>query len=142
MLQPSQVYQNSNQWFITSPMSVLKSCVRSRQSHLRCTQGRPLLHEAKPSYIFSILKPHGQSSRSPVRLPPPEAKLSYVYLILKPHGQISKSPVRLLSHEAKPSYVYKILKNVTSPDWSQAVVCVSIPSMYPRSGYYLVSNNP
>ena len=35
---------------------------------------------------YSILKPHGQSSRSPFRLLLREAKPSYVYSILKPHG--------------------------------------------------------
>ena len=34
--------------------------------------------EAKPSCVYSILKPHGQSSRSQVRLLPCKAKLSYV----------------------------------------------------------------
>ena len=46
--------------------------------------------------------------------------------------------------EAKPSYVYSILKphfRVSSPPWSlsQAVVCVSTPRKYPRSGYFLVN---
>ena len=41
--------------------------------------------EAKPRYVYSILKPHGQSSKSPIRLLPPEAKPSYIYSILKPH---------------------------------------------------------
>ena len=65
---------------------------------------------AKPRYVYSILKPHGQSSNSQVRLLLSEAKPSYVYSILKPHGLSSKSPVRLLLSEAKPSYVYSILK--------------------------------
>ena len=43
--------------------------------------------EAKPRYVYSILKPTGQNSRSPVRLLLSEAKPSYVYSILKPHGQ-------------------------------------------------------
>ena len=47
--------------------------------------------------------------------------------------------------EAKPSYVYSILKphfRVSSPpqNGSQAVVCVSTPRMYPRSGYFPVSH--
>ena len=53
-------------------------------------QVRPLLSEAKPSYVYSILKPHGQSSKSQVRLLLSEAKPSCVYSILKPHGQSSK----------------------------------------------------
>ena len=66
--------------------------------------------EAKPSYVYSILKPHGQSFNSQVRLLLSEAKPSYIYSILKPHGQSSNSQVRLLLSEAKPSYVYSILK--------------------------------
>ena len=45
-----------------------------------------------------------------------EAKLSYVYSILKPHFRVSSPP----------------------QSWSQAVVCVSTPRKYPRSGYFLV----
>ena len=63
--QPSEAYQNFSQCFITSlVLSQAILCV----AHLRCTQGRPLLREAKPSYVYLILKRHGQSSRSPVRL--------------------------------------------------------------------------
>ena len=68
-----------------------------------------------------------------------KAKLRYVYSISKPHGQSFKSPVRLLSCEAKPSYVHTILKNIPPQSRSQAVVCVSTPRMYPRSGYFLVT---
>ena len=57
---------------------------------------RPLLSEAKPSYVYSILKPHGQSSRSPVRPLLSEAKPSCVYSILKPHGKSSRGPGRQL----------------------------------------------
>ena len=71
---------------------------------------RPLLSEAKPSYVYSILKPHGQSSKRQVWLLLSEAKPSCVYSILKPHGQSFRRPVRLLLSEAKPSYVYSILK--------------------------------
>ena len=70
---------------------------------------RLLLSEAKPSYIYSIWKPHGQSSKSKVRLLLSEVRPIYLYLILKPHGQSSKSPVRLLPYEGKLSYVYTIL---------------------------------
>ena len=52
--------------------------------------------KAKPRYVYSIVKPHGQRSKSQVRLLLSEAKLSYVYSILKPHGQSSRSPVRPL----------------------------------------------
>ena len=64
-------------------------------------QVRLLLSEAKPSYVYSTLKPPGLLS---------EAMPSYVYSILKPHGQSSRSQVRALLCEAKPSYVYSILK--------------------------------
>ena len=57
---------------------------------------RPLLSEAKPSCVYSILKPHGQSSKREVRPLLSEAKLSCVYSILKPHGQSSRCQVRLL----------------------------------------------
>ena len=48
--------------------------------------------------------------------------------------------------EAKPSYIYSILKphfRVSSPpqSWSQAVVCISTPRKYSRSGYFLVAYN-
>ena len=66
--------------------------------------------EAKPRYVYSILKPHGQSFRRQVRLLLNEAKLSYVYSILRLHCQSSRSPVRLPLSEEKPSYVYSILK--------------------------------
>ena len=50
-----------------------------------------------------------------------------------------QKPVRPLSCEAKPSYVHTILKKTSPPQsQSQAVVCVSTPRMYPRSGYFLV----
>ena len=102
-------------------------------------QVRLLLSEAKPSYVYSILKPHDQSSISTVQPLQCKAKPSYLYLILKPHGQSSKSPVRLLPSEVKLSYEYTILKKTSTPQSrSQAVVCVSTPRMYPRSGYFLV----
>ena len=66
--------------------------------------------EAKPGYVYSILKPHIHNSSSPVQPLLCEVKPSYIYSILKPHGQSSRSPVRLLLREAKPSYVYSILK--------------------------------
>ena len=71
---------------------------------------RPLLSEEKPSYVYSILKPHGQSSRSPVTLLPCKAKPSCVHLILKPHDLSSIILVRLLPRKMNPSYIYSILK--------------------------------
>jgi len=86
---------------------------------------------------------HFGSPSDPSRTTAAEAKPRYVYLILKPHGQSSKSPVRPLLREAKPRCVYSILKPhgqsfITSPSRSKAVVCVSTPRMYLRSGYFLV----
>ena len=115
-------------------------------------QVRLLLREAKPSYVFSILKPHSQSFRSPVRLLLSKAKLSYVYWILKPYGQSSRSLVRLLLCEAELCIldfkitwsaklrIYNLKKTSLPQSRSQAVVCVSTPRMYPRSGYFLVIN--
>ena len=54
--------------------------------------------------MYTILKPHGKSSRSTVRPLLSKAKLSNIYSILKPHGQSSRGPVRLLLSEATPSY--------------------------------------
>ena len=71
---------------------------------------RPLLSEAKESYVYSILEPHGQSSKREVQPLLSEAKPSCIYSILKPHGQSSKREVQLLLSEAKPIYIYSILK--------------------------------
>ena len=82
---------------------------------------------------------HFRSPSDPSQTAVAEAKPRYVYLILKPHGQSSKSPIRLLPREAKPSYVYTIFKKPSpTQSQSQAVVCVSTPRKYPRSGYFLV----
>ena len=64
---------------------------------------RPLLSKAKPSCVYSILKPHGQSFRRPVRPLLSEAKPNYVYSILKPPGHSSRSQSDRL-REVKPSY--------------------------------------
>ena len=53
-----------------------------------------------------------------------EAKLRYVYSILKPHSQSSESPVRLLPREAKPSYVYTFLKKHHLPRVGPKQLCV------------------
>ena len=81
--------------------------------------------KAKPRYVYSILKPYGQSSRSPVRVLLREAKPRYIYSILKTHGQSSKSPVRPLPHEAKPSYVYTIFKKHYLPRVGPKQLCAS-----------------
>ena len=69
-----------------------------------------LARQNQATYIYSILKPHGQSLRRQVRLLLSEAKPSYIFSFLKPHGQSSRSQVRPLLSEAKPSYIYSILK--------------------------------
>ena len=43
--------------------------------------------EAKPRCVYSILKPHGQSSRCQVRLLPPRRSQGAYTQFLKPHGQ-------------------------------------------------------
>ena len=62
-----------------------------------------------------------------------EAKPRYVYSILKPHGQSSKSPIRSLSHEAKPSYVYTILKKHHLPRVCPKQLCASAHLGYTRA---------
>ena len=84
---------------------------------------RPLLSEAKPSYVYSILKSYGQSSRSLIRLLLQE---------LKPSCVDSKIT---WSSELR---IYNLKKTSPPQSRSQAVVCVSTPRMYPRSGYFLV----
>ena len=111
--------------------------------HPQTDPSRTATAKAKPTCVYSILKPHGQTFRRQVRLLLGKATPSYVYSILKPHGQSSRSPVRLVLCEAKPSYVYSILKphsqsNINSPESVPSSVCVSTPRMYPRSGYFLV----
>ena len=64
------------------------------------------------SYVYSILKPHGQSSRSPVRLLPCEAKPSYVYTILKEDHLPRVGPKQLCQGVWKGNYEY--YKCVTS----------------------------
>ena len=59
---------------------------------------------------------HLGSLSDPSQTAAAKAKPRYVYSILKPYGQSSKSPIRLLPREVKPSYVYTILKNFTYPE--------------------------
>ena len=80
-------------------------------------------YEVKPSYLYSISKTPGQSSKSSVRPLLSEAKPSYVYSILKPHGQTSQSPIRLLLREAEPSYTYTTLKKYHLPRVGPKQLC-------------------
>ena len=66
--------------------------VRNIQFWSPSDQSQTITAEVEPRYVYSILKPHGQNSRSPVRLLLSEAKPSYVYSILKPHGQSFRNP--------------------------------------------------
>ena len=68
---------------------------------------------------------HPGSPSDPSGTTAAEAKLRYVYSILKPHGQSSKSTVRLLPCEVKPSYVYTILKKYHLPKVSPKQLCAS-----------------
>ena len=101
----------------------------------RCCQGKAEVRIIKFKTTWSEFQMPSQTA-------PTEAKPSCVYSNLKPLGQSFKRPVRLLPCEAKPSYTCKILKK-TSPHQSrsQAVVCVSTLRMYPRSGYFLVTKS-
>ena len=81
--------------------------------------------------------------------PVPEKKSLKQKILLNKVVRYTSRVTKILSHpavlgEAKPSYVYLILKThfrVSSPPQSrsQAVVCVSTPRKYPRSGYFLVN---
>ena len=70
--------------------------------------------KAKPRYVYSILKPHGQSSGN----------------IVTPSGSITL---------VLPNFDLILQCFILSPCRSQAVVCVSTPRKYPSSGYFLVS---
>ena len=56
---------------------------------------RLLLSKAKPSYVYSILKTHGQSSRSPARPKLYETKPSYVYTFKSKHHLSRVGPKQL-----------------------------------------------
>ena len=81
-------------------------------------------------YVLRVKNMHFGSASDPSQTAAAEAKPRYVYSILKPHGQSSGSPVRIYysSISSRPQCR------------SQAVVCVSTPRKYPRSGDFLVKN--
>ena len=60
------------------------------------TPVRLLPHEAKPSYELLNFKTTWSEFHMPSQTAPAEAKPRYVYSILKPHGQSSSCQVRLL----------------------------------------------
>ena len=75
-------------------------------------------------YVSWVKNMHFGSPSDPSQTLTAEAKPRYVYSILKPHGQSFRRQVRLLLSQSR----------------SQAVVCVSTPRMYLRSGYFLVNS--
>ena len=76
----------------------------------------------------------------PSQTAPAEAKPRYVYSILKPHGQSFRRQVRPLLSKAKPSYVYTILKNITSPESVPSSCVRQLPSHYYFISISLLSN--
>ena len=90
-------------WYVTRVKDMHLGST-SDPSQTAATQGEAELRK-------SILKPHGQSSRSQVRPLLRKAKLSYVYSILKQHGQSSRSLVGPLLHVAKPELSTSDLKS-------------------------------
>ena len=120
--------------------------------------------EAKPRCVYSFLKPHSQSSRCQVRLlPPRQSQGAYTQFqnhMVRVSGAKSdcsrwgKAMVHILHFKTTWSEFQKANQtateqgnaerisnqNVCSPPQSrsQAVVCVSTPRKYPRSGYFLV----
>ena len=66
-----------------------------------------------------------------------EVKPRCVYSILKPHGQSSRYQVRILLPRQKQSTCSEFHH---LPSWSKAVVCVSTPRMYLRCGNFLVQD--
>ena len=85
------------------------------------------LAEAKPRCVYSILKPQWSELQRPSQTAPTKAKPRCVYSIAKSHGQSSRYQVRILYRVSSPPQ-----------SRSKAVVCVSTPRMYQRSGYFLV----
>ena len=86
---------------------------------------------------------HAGSPSDPSGTAAAEAKPRCVYSILKPHGQSSRCQVRLLlSKQSRGAYTQfeNHMVRVSSPPqiWSKAVVCVSTPTVYPRCEYFIV----
>ena len=87
--------------------------LRTQSDH--CSRGKAEVRIIDFKTTWSEFKKQSQTAA-------PEAMLRNVYFILKPHGQSFRRQVRLLLSQSR----------------SQAVVCVSTPRMYPRSGFFLV----
>ena len=93
--------------------------------------------------VLRVKNMHLWSPSDPSGTAAAEAKPRCVYSILKPHGQSSRCQVRLLlPKQSRGAYTQfeNHMVRVSSPPQSRskAVVCVSTPRMYPRSGYFLV----
>ena len=93
-------------------------------------------------YVLWVKNMHFGSPWDPSQTAAAEVKPRCVYSILKPHGQSFRRQIRLLPSKATPRE-FQTKTWVYSPPQSrsQAVVCVSTPRMYPRSGYFLVHFN-
>ena len=97
-------------------------------------------------YVLRVKNMHPWSPSDPSGTAVAEAKPRCVYSILKRHGQSSRCQVRLLlPRRSRGAYtqIQNHMVRVSSPPQSRskAVVCVSTPRMYPRSGYFLLANN-
>ena len=73
--------------------------------------------------MLGVKNMHFGSPSDPSQTAAAKAKPRYVYSILKPHGQSSKSPVRQLTHEAKPSCIHTILKKHHLPRVGPKQLC-------------------
>ena len=94
-------------------------------------------------YVLRVKNMHPWSPSDPSGTADAQAKPRCVYSILKQHGQSSRYQVRLLPpRRSRGAYtqIYNHLVRVSSPPQSRskAVVCVSTPRKYPRSGCSLV----
>ena len=94
-------------------------------------------------YVLRVKNMHPGSPSDPSGTAAAEAKPRCVYSILKPHGQSSRCQVRLLlPRRSRGAYTQfqNHMVRVSSPPQSpsQAVVCASTPRKYARSGYFLV----
>ena len=95
--------------------------------------------EAKPRYIYSILKPHGQSSGKPGQTAATRGEAELHILDFKITWSEFQKPCQTAATQGKAMLgTYNLKKTSPPQSWSQTVVCVSTPRMYPRSRYFLV----
>ena len=81
-----------------SPASCIQSHYRVSSGSLILMSSQTTTSEVKPRYVYSTLEPLGQYSKILVIPLPRKAKPSSVYSILKPHDQSCRNPVRPLLH--------------------------------------------